>query len=81
MYIMCVGASPFLMDGVVAEWLVRLIELWMAKRWQVSLEIVPGSQLLSNSYSSSLIVGIYPAASARRHVLMSPTYEMISTPV
>ena len=29
------------------------------------------------SWSNSLIVGIYPAASARRHALMSPPYQII----
>ena len=32
---------------------------------------VPGSTLASTSWSNSLIIGIYPAASAQRHVLVS----------
>ena len=37
----------------------------------------PGSKLGSDSWSDSLIVGIHPAASAWRHVLMSPPYKII----
>ena len=36
------------------------------------------STLACTWWSNSLIIGIYPAASARRHVLMCPSYKMIS---
>ena len=35
-------------------------------------------QLASTSWSNSSIVGIYPATNARRHVIMSPSYKIIS---
>ena len=40
--------------------------------------MVPGSILASTSWSNLLIIGIYPAASARRHVLMFHSYKIIS---
>ena len=38
----------------------------------------PGSTLASTPWSNSLIIGIYCAASARRHVRMFPSYKTIS---
>ena len=42
---------------------------------------VPGSTLISTSWSNSLIIGIYPAARARRHVLISFIQNHIYTQV
>ena len=37
---------------------------------------VPGSPRASTSWSNSLIIGIYPAASARRHVIISTSHKI-----
>ena len=57
---------------VLAEWLRRCLQQWGAR----GVSNIP--TLASTSWSNSLIIGIYPAVSARRHVLMFSSYKIIS---
>ena len=60
------------LDGwVMAGWLRRWLQQ-CAARGVSGDSGVPGSPLVSTSWSNSLIIGIYPAASARKHAIMSP---------
>ena len=59
---------------VAAEYLARWTHQWVANKslWNPG---APCSKLTSSSNSNSRIIGIYPAASARRYVTMSQPYK------
>ena len=60
--------------------MTELLARWL-QQWAQGLSLrLRGSPLASTSWSNSLIIDIYSAASAQRHVLMSPSYKMISIP-
>ena len=65
-------------DGwVMAEWFKTLVATVGGEGCLLDPG-VPGSTLASTSWSNSLIIGIYPAASARSRVLIFPSYKIIS---
>ena len=67
------GANPF--DGWdMAEWLGRWPQQWGARGVSKILG-TPGSPLASPSWGNTLIIGIYAAATARRHFIMSFSYK------
>ena len=69
--------SVFSTDGSWLCWVVTTLAATVGDEWCLLDSGVPGSTLASTSWSNSLIIGIYPTASARRHVLMFPSYKII----
>ena len=68
--------SQFVFDGwIMAEWLRSWLQQWAA--WGVSeiLEVPRGPRFNTDTH---LMIGIYPAVSARGHVLVFPSYKIIS---
>ena len=66
---------------VMAEWLTYWTQLWVVNTclWDSG---VPSLQLVCDSWSNSLMIGIYPLANAGRHVLyVSSIQDKIYTPV
>ena len=62
---------------VMVERLRRWIKQWVAAKGVSKILRSPVSTLAFTSWSNSLIIGTYPAASVRRHVLMFPSYQII----
>ena len=69
-------AVRFFYGSVIAEWLGRWVQQWAEEDVFDILEAW-AAKLGCDSWSSSLIAGIYPAASARKYVLLSPQYKII----